>query len=303
MSLIEPYPSRFRISCQEILHYLADNIPMSLWMITRVSGHEWTVIESVDSYYGIVPMTVYDWSISFSYRMVLGLGPKMAPNVSEVPSYVCAPSYQIAKIGAYVGIPLELPNGQLFGILTGIDPKPKEDSLCAYLPELEVIVKELVHILDAEMRVASLERKIAHLESPNWLCPETAACSTDAWLFDCVDADWSRINHVEPGGIIYFSIPDVDASQLPYIVSRIKKSFGDSGTIYRESDDRFFIMLRGVSKSEQQLIKKDVKRVVRSCGPSSRITHLHRDPLTSMASALDEAKKLFSSQLRSQSAA
>ena len=298
MPLSEPYPSRFRLSCQEILSYLSENIPMSLWMITRVSGDEWTIIEAVDSYYGIVPMTVYDWSVSFSYRMMSGLGPKMAPKVSEVPAYVSSPSYQRAKIGAYVGIPLELPNGQLFGILTGIDPEAKDDSLCACLPELEVITKELVHVLDAEMRVAILESKVAHLQSAHWTCPETGASSIEAWLFDRVDAEWSRLNHVEPGGIIYLSLPDVDQDQLPYIVSRLKKICGDHGTIYREDTVQFFIMLRGISKGEQQLIKKDISRFVRSYVPSSTVIHVHRDPLTTMTSALDEAKKIYSNKLR-----
>lgn len=264
---------------------------MSLWMVIRVNGDEWSVVEVIDTFYNIDPAGVYDWSVSFSYRMVLGLGPKVAPRCWEVPAYVNAPCYSMARIASYIAIPLELPNGQLFGVLTGIDPQPRTDDLHNVLPELEIHGKSLMQLLTLETQVAKLESKVMHLESPNWQDKESGALSIDAWQCDSVEAERARVNYLEAAGIIYIELPEDSTINFSNVVNRLENFSEDRGVVYRENERSFFVMLRDLTKPEQQTIFKDARKYFEHRYPGTKCIHVYREPKSTTFGVLEDAKK------------
>lgn len=289
-------PSLFRSTCEDILNYLAIHIPMPLWMVTRVNGEEWIAIDAIDQLDRVKPFTTANWSESLSYRMVMGLGPKIAPRCNEVPSYVNAPCYKRDQVAAYVGIPLELPNGQLFGVLSGVDCKVHSDSLHQALPTLEVLASNLMQVYIAEMQSVRLESRLEHAASPQWHDENSGSLNFGAWLNDCVSAEWTRINHMEPGGIIAIQTTDKEVDSTLHDI--LAESCRPHGEVYVEDGQTAMIMMKGLSKQDQQAAFKDVKKSLEGLCYSAQAAHVYRGPTRSMCQAFQEVKLMLAETKR-----
>lgn len=271
------------------MKYLSERRPMGVWMMSRVNGDDWTIFETQDRAYGIQAMTMHDWSDSFSYRMVLGLGPKVAPRCSEVPAYVNSVAYQKAKIGAYIATPLEYPDGRLWGVLTGVDPEPTTDDLHDILPEVELIARGLMHLYLADLQIAELEKKLERLESPWLIDSESGALTPEAWLSDCIEDEWLRTSFVEAAGVIVVEV--ADGTTPSAVVDEMKGILGDVGNVYRQGPNVFMAMLSGPTKFDQQLIYKNLRKRLGQRFPESKSSYAYRGPNSNMRDCFTSAMK------------
>ena len=303
MSIPVLHPSNFRVACREMLEFLSDRTQMSLWMVTRVNGDEWIVIDVIDKHYNVYPMRQQQWSDSFSCRMVMGLGPKVASRVTDVPAYVNSVSYAKDQIGAYIAIPLELPDGRLFGTISGVNNLPMTDELHKLLPELELLGRCLMHIYECESLAAKLELKNSHLETPRWVDNQTGALTYEAWLSDCIDIESARVNYLDPAGILYLEAPGYDSSTAKWVVTKLKELTFDFGTVYRDGSESFFVVFRGPTKDEQNEISKQIRSAIEKQIPESKCAWTYRDPHSTTLVAFNEAKKLAQAKPKARRAA
>lgn len=149
----------FRACARDSLAYLRERLKFDLLMVTRVEGNDWIVLEAVDHGYDVEPGHVLKWDDSFCSRMVDGRGPRIAPNAREVAAYQDSGIAKRASIGAYLGIPIMLENGHLFGTLCGIHPEAAGPQLVAEAPMLELIGRLLSGVLQAELRAGRASRQ------------------------------------------------------------------------------------------------------------------------------------------------
>lgn len=115
----------FEEASAEVLRFLHERFGVALWMVTRRRGDDWIVLQAADGGYGVRPGRVFPWHDTVCARMVEGGGPRVVPDVARVPDYAAAPIVRQLPIGAYVGAPLTMPDGSLFGTLCAIDPTPQ----------------------------------------------------------------------------------------------------------------------------------------------------------------------------------
>lgn len=148
----------FESASKKALTFLHDNFGMGLWMVTRVDGKDWIVLSSDDHGYGVQPGAVFKWSDSLCWRMVQGFGPRIAPVVDEVPLYRNAPIRHQMPVGAYIGVPLQSTNGDLFGTLCAFDPAPQPDLPRNTLALTELLGGLLSGIVVLELTVDETER-------------------------------------------------------------------------------------------------------------------------------------------------
>jgi hypothetical protein len=73
--------SDFQTAAAAVLAFMRDRIGFGLWMVTRVDGDDWIVLAAEDHGYGVTAGNLFRWSDSFCSRMVIGSGPRVAPNV------------------------------------------------------------------------------------------------------------------------------------------------------------------------------------------------------------------------------
>lgn len=173
--------THFSQAGREVLHYLKQHLGFDLWMITRVHGDDWIVLQAEDQGYRVEEGDVLKWSDSFCAQMVQGLGPNIAPCAMQVISYANTPIAQKLPIEAYVGYPIKLADGELFGTLCGIDPKQQPDNLTQHAPLLELISQLLSRLLQLEWQHIQTQRENQRHANEALTDPLTGTYNRRAW--------------------------------------------------------------------------------------------------------------------------
>lgn len=187
MDNLPPYLT-FDQAAREILNLLHQRLGFDLWMVTRTKEDDWIVLQAEDQGYGVKSGDVFRWADSFCSRMVLGEGPRIASCSAEVSAYAEAPIAQQVAIGAYVGVPLELRDGSLFGTLCAIHPAPKPESIASELPLIELLSQLLSTILAAKLQTEEQRR---------WLERAQADATTDVLTGLYNRRGWDQLVHAE----------------------------------------------------------------------------------------------------------
>lgn len=171
----------FHDAGQAVLNFLYKRFGFGLWMITRVEGDDWIILQTEDHAYDIHAGQVFNWADSFCSQMVLSNGPKIAPLSDDIPAYHQAPIAQQLKIKAYIGHPLTKEDGSLFGTLCAIDPEPKSESLKEEQNLIELLGDLLSQILQTELREIEQTRKNERLQAEALRDPLTGLYNRRAW--------------------------------------------------------------------------------------------------------------------------
>ena len=149
----------FAGASREVLTFLHQRIGMDLWMVSRADNEDWVVLAAEDHGYGVQEGDVFRWADTFCSRMVRGEGPRVAPRTADVPAYAALPMASRLPIGAYVGAPLVDANGELFGTLCGINPRPMPAAIIDEQPMVEVFADMLSGLLSAELNTTAMARE------------------------------------------------------------------------------------------------------------------------------------------------
>lgn len=159
--LSNPYPD-VRSAFAAYLELLGEAIPFDLWMVTRTSGEDWIVLQSRDRSYDVRAGKVFRWTDSFCSRMVKGLGPNYAPTSDDIPAYRTAPIARQVPIESYLGTPIRLSDGSLFGTLCAISPKPQQEpDLTSFQKKLlQAVTRTLSTMIEQQMKEDSLARAL-----------------------------------------------------------------------------------------------------------------------------------------------
>jgi diguanylate cyclase len=154
----------FETSARAVIAFLHRRLGFNLWMVTRVEGDDWIVLQSEDHGYGIEPGMVFRWADSFCSEMVKGNGPRIAPRSQDFPAYAKAPFATKVHIESYVGLPLRLRDGRLFGTLCAIDPAPQPESITGESDLIELLGGMLSSVLQAEIKASEDSRLAERLQ-------------------------------------------------------------------------------------------------------------------------------------------
>ena len=110
----------FGSAAEVALGLLREKVGISFWMTTRIAGEELVVLNTVGSGISLGSGDAISWTDSLCWRMVAGSGPRVAPNVADVPAYSSSPFAEVYKVQAYVGAPLSVGDGKIYGTLAGL---------------------------------------------------------------------------------------------------------------------------------------------------------------------------------------
>jgi diguanylate cyclase (GGDEF)-like protein len=174
-------PPDFERAGQAVLRFLHRRLGFSLWMVTRVQGDDFIVLQSDGEGYGVSPGTVIRWADSFCSEMVKGNGPRIAPDSSAVAAYAAAPVGWQLPIKAYIGVPLTHADGRLFGTLCAIDPARQPEAIVQEQELVELLASMLSAILDAELKLSEAIRRSEHLQHEALVDPLTSLPNRRAW--------------------------------------------------------------------------------------------------------------------------
>ena len=173
--------TNFEAAAHAALAFLHRRLGLRLWMVTRVQGDDWIVLQAEDHGYDVKDGAVFRWTDSFCSRMVRGEGPRIAPRSDAIPAYASAPIGRQVKIGAYIGIPLLGVDGDLFGTLCAIDPEAQPETLVQERELVEVIGNLLGSLLRTEMQFAEQIRLAERVRAESLTDPLTGLYNRRGW--------------------------------------------------------------------------------------------------------------------------
>jgi len=197
----------FQEASRSILGFLHQRYGFGLWMVTRVQEDDWIILQAEDHHYEVRDGTVLKWADSFCSRMARDEGPRIAARSSDVPAYAEAAIGKQLEIGAYVGVPLRHPDGELFGTMCAIDPAEQPHITEQDLPLIELLGKLLSTILARDLEQAESERQIREARHESLNDPMTGLPNRRAWN-QMIEREQSRLHRL--GGSAVISIIDLD---------------------------------------------------------------------------------------------
>lgn len=174
-------PPDFERAGHAVLEFLHRRFGFSLWMVTRVQGDDFIILQSEGGGYGVGAGTVIRWADSFCSEMVKGNGPRIAPDSEAVPAYAAARIGRQVPIKAYIGVPLTHADGRLFGTLCAIDPVRQPDAIVEEQELIELLASMLSAVLEAELKLSEEVRRSEHLELESLVDPLTSLLNRRAW--------------------------------------------------------------------------------------------------------------------------
>lgn len=181
--------SDFENAVQEVFAFLRRRLEFDLWMVTRKENDDWTVLHRDDQSYEVNLGQVLRWSESFCSEMIKGNGPRVAPDSKMVNAYSAAAVGKLFKIGAYIGVPILLSDGSLFGTLCALHPDPKPTNIQRDQELLELIGMMLSKILQMELKADEESSRAERFEAQALTDALTGLYNRAGWeqLSSCQD--------------------------------------------------------------------------------------------------------------------
>jgi diguanylate cyclase (GGDEF)-like protein/PAS domain S-box-containing protein len=261
----------FESASKRAVKFLHENFGFDLWMVTRVENDNWTVLSADDHGYGVKAGTVFKWSDSFCSRMIQGLGPSIAPDVSLVPAYLDAPIGRQVKIGAYVGVPLYKRDGKLFGTLCAIQPEKINAERMNGLAVVHMIADMLSCVLNGELRLLDSQRATERALIEATKDPLTGLFNRRGWLqfLEHEEARCRRYGH--PACVISIDLDDLKSTNdemghahgdqlIQRAANAMSSSVRSSDIVARTGGDEFLILGVECDSNQGQAIVDRLER-------------------------------------------
>lgn len=302
-------PPDFEHAGRAVLDFLHRRFGFALWMLTRVEGDDWIVLQAEDHGYGVRPGRVLRWSDTLCHEMVRGLGPRIAPDTSVVPAYAAAPVARRLPIQAYVGVPLTNADGTLFGTLCAIDSRPQPSSIVAEAELIELLAGMLSSILHSELRAAEEARRRERLEVEALLDPLTRLANRRAWdeLMAREEDRCRRYGH--PAAVFVLDLDDLkevnDAeghaagdALLERTAEALREAVRDTDVVARLGGDEFGIIAIECDAAGAERLLTRVREALDRRGVRASAGISLRDPTLGLERSWEEADRLMYQQKR-----
>ena len=296
---ISPF-SDFEAAARNVLSFLRQRLDFDLWMVTRTEGNDWITLQVEDHGYNIKEGSVFCWSDSFCSRMVKGRGPCIAPKVSAIPAYIEAPIGRKVSIGAYIGIPIVLSDGSLFGTLCAIDPNSKPDTITEELPTIELLANLLSTILEHELKCRDQKRQIERMETEAMSDGLTELYNRRGWdkLLQAEETRCQRYGH--PAGVIYIDLDNLKpindsqghaaGDELLYTAAKtIHSALREQDIIARLGGDEFGVLAVECNRYQLKKLANRIKNALQEAKIEASIGYAPRHPSEGLAVACEKA--------------
>ena len=291
----------FAGASKEVLSFLHQRIGMDLWMVSRADNEDWVVLAVEDHGYGVKQGDVFRWADTFCSRMVRGEGPRIAPRATDVAAYASLPFTRQLPIGAYVGMPLVDGDGQLFGTLCGLNPKPMPPAIVEEQPMVEVLADMLSGLLTAELATTALAREAEAARSEALTDPLTGLANRRGWE-TALAAEEERCRRygatacvvaVELDGLTNPCSTDAHRQACDAVLVRaaqaLRQTVRKPDTLARLDDDRFVVLGVECTTAEAMALMRRLEQGVQGADLSAALGMAMRNRTSGLFDTFDRA--------------
>jgi diguanylate cyclase (GGDEF)-like protein len=152
--------STFDEATRLVLDYLQEQVPMDFWTVSRVIDGRQVYLDVTPNELDLAVGDGPSWKESLCHAMWERGGPRVAPDVSQVPQYAGNTAARDLSVASYVGIPLFNEDNTLFGTVCGIDTSVRGDAFADLEPQLELLGQMLSVVRNLDAQAVWLSRQL-----------------------------------------------------------------------------------------------------------------------------------------------
>ncbi|WP_019593272.1 sensor domain-containing diguanylate cyclase [Thioalkalivibrio sp. ALM2T] len=204
-------PSPFNLGVDHVLKLLHRIAPLDVWMLTRIEDNEQIVVRADDHGYGIQAGTAFDWSNSFCIRMLAERGPRITPDVQQVPAYQEALAAQPdpPAIGSYIGFPVQDHEYEMYGVLCAMNPEPISADIEAQSDQIQAAVTVIESLIRQRRQIDELEREREALRLEAYNDALTGTYNRRGWLLALSAEEQRCQDHSLPAGLVAIDLDNL----------------------------------------------------------------------------------------------
>jgi diguanylate cyclase len=286
--------STFDEATRMVLDYLQAQVPMDFWTVSRVIDGRQVYLEVTANELDLAVGDGPSWEESLCHSMWERGGPRVAPDVSQVPQYAGNQAARGLSVASYVGIPLLNEDHTLFGTVCGIDTSVRGDSFADLEPQLELLGQMLSVVRNLDAQAIWLARQLETAMQEAETDPLTGLRNRRAWLRVC---EVEEARHHRLGDHASIVVLDVDGLKqvndheghaagdimLQRVATVIRTSCRRTDVVARLGGDEFAVLCPQTTAREVAHLVRRLREELSAVGLSASIGTATLDQVGTMS--------------------
>ena len=294
---LEPF-ANFDAAADAVLRFLRERLGLGTWMIIRDQGGSGIVLSAHDQGYGIAAGQACHWRGELCAQFPAQRAVSHAVGLDGAIERLLLTDF--APVRAYVGAPIYLGDGDLFGALYAIDPRPPVAQLEQELPLVELAARLLASLLELELKAQHATRRADRLDAESKLDPLTGLYNRRGWetLFEREEARCARYGNA--GAVISIDLDDlktvndahghVAGDRLIAAAARcLSQVVRSTDIVARLGGDEFGVLLVEARAQDAEATVSRVRARLALDQVAASVGWANREPLSTLYSALAKA--------------
>lgn len=255
----------FDEASRSVLTYLGRHVPLRLWSVTRVVGERQVHLSVADNDLGVRAGDEQPWETSLCQLMWEQEGPRAVRDVTAVAGYRERATAGPRPVGTYMGFPLVLADGTLFGTVCGVDESAHPTELEEERQLLNLLGGLLTTTLRADQLAVALARQLEATRTVADTDPLTGLLNLRAWQAVCAVEQGRHHRLGDQASVIVVDLDDLKGvndtaghaagDALIRDAARILRTTARSGDhVARVGGDEFTVLCPQTSPDEAQVL-------------------------------------------------
>ncbi len=256
-----------RRSARQVVEALAGSTGLDTWYLGRLDGPAVLPLAVSGEATGVHVGHRVPWSDTVCRRMVNGLGPAVAPDITLVPNYVRAPAAIALRMTAYAGTALRDDHGRLLGTMAGWSSRPDVavgpavESLMGAFAEL--LAQALAAEVAADDTQRETERRSVRVDAADRV---TELSSRVGWGALLQQEDRRSVERAVPVALLVVDLGRVRSSRrLQKATETVVRALPDA-TVSRLTARQFGAILPDAESEEVDAVGRVVAAHLRAAG-------------------------------------
>lgn len=291
---LRPFQS-LQESLPALLACLRSIVPMRLWMVGRLAGNSWTVIQADDLQKRVHPGDAFPWPDTLCVRVLEHYGCCFAEDAAANPILAAAPVRASMQIGAYIGYPMLSWRGELLGTVCAVDPEPQPRFSLQQRQAVETISRTISTLVAHSFKLEEGRRTEHGMKAPANIDHLTGLPNLAAWQnlleeeeiamrLDDDDALVVVVDIALPDGAGEIGSLDWDKALISH-AHLLKSHIRGDDALARTRLNRFSLLLRGLSTEQGRAATDKIRQALHESDANAAVGHAMRRVSGTLAAA------------------
>jgi diguanylate cyclase len=292
---LRPYLS-LQESLPALLACLRSIVPMRLWMVGRLAGNAWTVLQADDLQDTVRPGDSFPWPDTLCVRVLEHYGCCFAEDTAANPILAAAPVCGSMKIGAYIGYPMLSWRGELLGTVCAIDPAPQPHFSPQQRQVVETISRTISTLVAHSFKLDEGRRGEQGIKAPVNVDHLTGLPNLAAWQ-NLLEEEEIGLRLDDDDALVVvvdLAMPDISIAEagsadwdnaLVRHAHLLKSHVRGHDAVARTGINRFSLLLRDMNAEQGNAAVHKIRLALRESGADAAVGHAMRRASGTLAAA------------------